>query len=314
MTSDRDSPAIATFGLGKRYGAIAAVSDLTLTAPRGSIYGFLGPNGAGKTTTIRMLLGFARPSAGHALLLGHDCWRDGVAARRNLGYLVAGDALYPDMTGSALLDFAADLSGRPPSLRGHVLDALEFGQAALARRLGTYSKGMRQKLALTAAIQADPDLLILDEPSDGLDPLVQRAFEEVLRGLNHRGRTVFMSSHDLGEVERLCEMVAVVRGGRLIVEERIDDLKRRHRRSASIRFRHATPPDLERVPGVVHVTRDGNRAHLAIEGDIAPLLRELATHDVADLLLPPPRLDDIFMGFYETADDATERSAAGAAR
>jgi ABC-2 type transport system ATP-binding protein len=302
MTNHAPSPAIATAGLGKRYGTVAALTDLTLTAPRGSIYGFLGPNGAGKTTTIRLLLGFARPTTGRALLLGHDCWRDGVAARRNLGYLVAGDALYPDMTGLALLDHAADLSGRPPILRRAVLDALDLGRAALGRRLGTYSKGMRQKVALTAAIQTDPELLILDEPSDGLDPLVQRAFEEILRDLNRRGRTVFMSSHDLGEVERFCEVVAVVRGGRLLAEERIDDLKRRHRRSASVWFRHAAPAGLDRVPGVVHVARDGNRAELAIEGDVAPLLRELATCDLADLLLPPPRLEDIFMGFYETGE------------
>ncbi len=235
-----------------------------------------------------------------------------MAARRALGYLVAGDALYPDMTGQSMLDYAADLSARPPVLRRNVLDALELSQAALERRLDSYSKGMRQKLALTAAIQGDPELLILDEPSDGLDPLVQRAFEEILRGLNRRGRTVFMSSHDLGEVERLCEVVAVVRGGRLLAEERIDALKRRHRRSATVRFRHEAPAGLDRVPGVVHATRHGDRAELAIEGDIAPLLRELAVHDVTDLLLPPPRLEDIFMGFYESPDQSGGRKPAGA--
>jgi ABC-2 type transport system ATP-binding protein len=303
--------AIATIGLSKRYGSIGALSDLTLTVPRGSIYGFLGPNGAGKTTTIRMLLGFARPTAGSARVLGHDAWSNGVAARRDLGYLVAGEALYGDMTGAALLDFAADLSGRRPSLRREVLDALELDNAALRRRLRSYSKGMRQKLALTAAIQTDPELLILDEPSDGLDPLIQRAFEEILCGLNRRGRTVFMSSHDLGEVERVCELVAVVRGGRLLAEERIDDLKRRHRRSATVVFRHPVPPDLDRVPGVLHADRDGNRAELAIEGDIGPLLRALAAHDVIDVLLPPPRLEDIFLGFYGADGPANLDATAG---
>ncbi len=313
MTYPDSSPAIATFGLGKRYAAVEALSDLTLTVPRGCIYGFLGPNGAGKTTTIRMLLGFARPTTGGASLLGHDCWRDGVAARRDLGYLVPGEALYPDMSGAALLDFAAELSGRRPILRHDVLDALELSRAALGRRLGTYSKGMRQKLALTAAIQGDPDLLILDEPSDGLDPLVQRAFEEILRGLNRRGRTVFMSSHDLGEVERLCEIVAVVRGGRLLAEERIDALKRRHRRSATVVFRHDAPSGLDRIPGVVRAVREGHRADLAIEGDIGPLLRELAAYEIADLLLPPPRLEDIFMVFYASSEPAGERDAVEAA-
>jgi len=129
--------AIETRALSKRYGAVEALSDLSIAVPAGSIYGFLGPNGAGKTTTIRMLLGFVRPSGGEARIFGHDCWRDGVAARRRLGYLVTGDALYPDMTGAALLDYTAALSGQPPALRRGLLDALELGAEALGRRLGT---------------------------------------------------------------------------------------------------------------------------------------------------------------------------------
>ncbi|MBA3415523.1 MAG: ABC transporter ATP-binding protein, partial [Chloroflexia bacterium] len=279
-------------------GRVDALSDLSLGVPTGTIYGFLGPNGAGKTTTIRMLLGFVRPSAGSAHLLGHDCWRDGVAARSRVGYLVTGDALYPDMTGSALLDFAGDLSGQPSSLRRHLLDALELAGAALDRRLGAYSKGMRQKLALVAAMQHDPELLILDEPTDGLDPLIQRSFEEVVRSLRARGRTVFMSSHDLPEVERLCERVAIVRDGRLLTEATIADLQRRHRREAVVVFRGSPGGDLGTVAGVVSCRIDGNRASLTIEGEIGPLLRMLAAFDVVDLLLPPPRLEDIFLGFY----------------
>ena len=290
--------AIRTRGLSKRYGTVDALCDLSLGVPAGAIYGFLGPNGAGKTTTIRMLLGFVRPSAGEARVLGHDCWRDGVAARARLGYLVAGDALYPDMTGAALLDFAADLSGSPPASRRDLLDALELDGSALGRKLGTYSKGMRQKLALVAAMQHDPELLILDEPTDGLDPLIQRNFEEVVRAIHARGRTVFMSSHDLPEVERLCERVAIVRDGRLLTEATIADLRRRHRREAVVVFPETPPADLGAIAGVVAARVDGNRAVLAIEGEIGPLLRGLAPFDVIDLLLPPPRLEDIFLGFY----------------
>ena len=290
--------AIVTAGLTKRYGRVEALVDLDLTVPRGAIYGFLGPNGAGKTTTIRLLMGFVRPSAGSARVLGHDVWRAGVAARRDLGYLVGADALYPDMSGRAQLDYAVALAGRPPTLRRRLLEALELGEDALERRLGTYSKGMRQKLALTAAIQHDPALLILDEPTDGLDPLIQRAFEELLRELRDRGRTVFMSSHDLAEVERTCERVAVVRGGRLIAEETIAGLKRLHRRTAEVLFAGSVPDGLARVSHVAVVACHGRRVELAVDGDVNPLLRFLATQEVADLLLAPPRLEDTFMAFY----------------
>jgi ABC-2 type transport system ATP-binding protein len=293
-----DGPAIVASGLTKRYGTVEALADLHLTVPRGVIYGFLGPNGAGKTTTIRLLMGFVRPTAGSARLFGHDAWSDGPAARRDLGYLVGPDALYPDMSGRALLDYAARLSGRPPVLRGALLAALELGEDALDRRLGAYSRGMRQKLALTAAIQHDPALLILDEPTDGLDPLIQRAFEEFLGELRGRGRTIFMSSHDLAEVERTCERVAVVRGGRLVAEETIAGLKRLHRRTAEVAFAGPVPDGLAGVPHVSVLARHGHRVELALDGDVNPLLRFLAGQEVADLLLVPPRLEDIFMGFY----------------
>jgi len=299
--------AIVTTGLTKRYGTVAALSDLHLTVPTGLIYGFLGPNGAGKTTTIRLLMGFVRPSSGRAHVFGHDTWQDGVAARRDLGYLVDAEALYPDLTGQALLEYAADLSDGPPRLRQTLLDALELDRAALDRRLGSYSRGMRQKLALTAAIQHDPALLILDEPTDGLDPLIQRAFEEMLRHLRSHGRTIFMSSHDLSEVERTCDRVAVVRDGRLIAEETIAGLQLLHRRTAHVTFREALPPGLEDVPGVSLVGRRDRRVTLALDPDLNPLLRFLAGCEVDDLQLAPPSLEDIFLGFY--GDEPNDRVA-----
>jgi ABC-2 type transport system ATP-binding protein len=187
-------------------------------------------------------------------------------------------------------------------LRERLLDALELGREALGRRLGTYSKGMRQKLALTAALQTDPALLILDEPTDGLDPLIQRAFEELLHELQDRERTIFMSSHDLAEVERTCERVAVVRGGRLLVEETIANLKRFHRRNAQVVFAGPVPDGLARVPNVTVVKRAGTRAEVSVDSEVVPLLRFLAGEAVVDLLLPPPRLEDIFMGFYGERD------------
>ena len=295
-----DSPVIATAGLSKRYGRVRALSDLALSVPGGVIYGFLGPNGAGKTTAIRLLMGFIRPTAGTARIFGHDTWREGVAARRDLGFLVGAEALYPDLSGRDQLDYAAAISGKPPVLRRRLLDALELSDEALGRRLGTYSKGMRQKLALTAALQHDPALLILDEPTDGLDPLIQHAFEEVLCERRDLGRTIFMSSHDLAEVERVCERVAVVRDGELILEGAIADLTRRFRRTAEIRFAGPVPPGLAEVPRITILHQDGSHVTIAVDGEVTPLVRYLAGTDLDDLLLPPPRLEDIFLGLYDT--------------
>jgi ABC-2 type transport system ATP-binding protein len=302
MVMPPDVPAISTSNLTKRYGPVTALDGINLVVPRGVTYGFLGPNGAGKTTTIRLLMGFVRPTSGLARIWGHDCWHDGVRARADLGFLVPADALYPDMTGSALLDYMATLSGKPPILRRLLLDALELGQDALNRRLNTYSKGMKQKLALTAAIQPSPSLLVLDEPTDGLDPLIQRSFESVLRELRDQGATIFMSSHDLAEVERTCERVAIIRDGRVVAEEMIDDLKRLHRRVAEVTFAGEPPRGLDLLAGIEVVGRDGSRIVLSLEGSVTPLLRFLADRDdVVDLLLSPPRLEDIFLGYYDTS-------------
>jgi ABC-2 type transport system ATP-binding protein len=294
------APAIATTNLTKRYGAISALDGIDLVVPEGMTYGFLGPNGAGKTTTIRLLMGFVRPTAGIARIWGHDCWHDGILARADVGYLVPAEALYPDMSGRALLDYMASLSGRPPRLRRLLLDALELGQDALARRLNTYSKGMKQKLALTAAVQTNPALLILDEPTDGLDPLIQRAFESVMRTLHDQGTTIFMSSHDLAEVERTCERAAIIRDGRIVAEETIGGLQGHQRRRAEVLFAGAPPWDLARLPGVDVVERDGPRLVLSVDGGTMPLLRSLAARDdVVDVLVSPPRLEDIFLGYYD---------------
>jgi ABC-2 type transport system ATP-binding protein len=296
-----DAPAIATTNLTKRYGPVTALDGINLVVPPGVTYGFLGPNGAGKTTAIRLLMGFIRPTSGTARIWGHDCWHDGVRARTDLGFLVPADALYPDMSGEALLDYMAGLSGKPPVLRRLLLDSLELGQDALRRRLNTYSKGMKQKLALTAAIQTSPSLLVLDEPTDGLDPLIQRAFEQVLRDLHGQGVTTFMSSHDLAEVERTCERVAIIREGRIVAEESIGELKSRHRRMAEVVFSGSPPAGLDALDGIEVVERDGSRLVLSLDGDLTPLLRFLGDRDdLVDLLLSPPRLEDIFLGFYDS--------------
>ncbi len=297
---DTRDAALATTRLTKRYGKVDALSDLTLAVPSGTIYGFLGPNGAGKTTAIRTLLGFIRPTSGTATISGHETWRNGVKARADIGYLVQPDQLYPDMSGDAHLSHAATLSGGATPLRQHALDALELPRSALGRRLGTYSKGMRQKLALVLAMQHDPALLILDEPSDGLDPLIQRRFEQLLIERRDAGRTVFMSSHDLTEVDRVCELVAIVRGGRLVAEESVAVLKQRQRRRLTVGA-HAVGA-LERLPGVVRIGAQDGLVSYLVDGEIEPLLRTLADIRPTEVTLTPPTLDDIFLTFYGDDD------------
>jgi ABC-2 type transport system ATP-binding protein len=290
--------------LTKRYGSTVALDDVTMSVPAGSIFGFLGPNGAGKTTLIRVLMGFMKPTAGTATVLGHDAWSDGVRARERIGYLVTADGLYPDLNGYDQLDYAATISGRAPEWRRRMLDALELDDAALRRTLGTYSKGMRQKLALTVAAQHRPDLLILDEPTDGLDPLIQRNFEELLRRFRDDGTTVFMSSHDLGEVERTCDQVAVVRAGRLISSGTMESLKQRYSQRVEVVFQEMVPDGLAEVCGVEIVLRDGNLAILTLEQDINPLLAFLSAHPVARMEVRPPELQEVFMSFYEREEPA----------
>ncbi len=290
-------PAIATFGLTKSYSGVDALSDLSLTVERGSIYGFLGPNGAGKTTTIRLLMGFIEPSRGRAEMFGRDSWRDGVRARSHVGYLVQSDALFPELSGEDQLRFAEKLSGRGAPLRAGLLELLELSQADLERKLRTYSKGMRQKLALIAAAQHDPELLILDEPTDGLDPLIQRAFESHLLERHAAGRTVFMSSHDLGEVDRLCETVAIVRAGRLVQEASIQALRAQHRRRAEVVLARPLPPDVV-IPGAEVLAVDGRTLRLLVELDPNPLLGFLAELPVESITIAPPSLNDIFAEYY----------------
>lgn len=290
-------PAIATTGLTKSYSGVDALSDLSLTVERGTIYGFLGPNGAGKTTTIRLLMGFIKPTRGQARMFGYDTWNDGVRARSQVGYLVQSDALFPELSGEDQLRFAAKLSGRGAPLQDRLLDLLELSRSDLQRKLRTYSKGMRQKLALIAATQHDPELLILDEPTDGLDPLIQRAFESHLLDRHVAGRTIFMSSHDLGEVDRLCQTVAIVRAGRLVQEDSIRELRARHRRRAEIVLAQPLPPGTT-IPGAEVRSCEGRTLQLLVDLDPNPLLAFLGALPVDSITIAPPSLNDIFAEYY----------------
>jgi ABC-2 type transport system ATP-binding protein len=303
--------AIDIAGLTKDYGGwwrrtsgtrpVRALDALDLHVEPGEIFGFLGPNGAGKSTTIRLLLGFLHATRGNAFVLGHDIARESVEIRRRVGYLPGGIALYDSLTGEQLLDSMARLSGRPPIRRAEICDRLELSGTTLARPVREYSRGMRQKIGIIQALQHDPELAILDEPSEGLDPLMQRAFYDILDTLRHRGRTIFFSSHVLSEVERVCDRVAIVRHGRLAAIERLSDLLARRRRNAELRVNGA-PPLLDGVPGVSAVVRIGDRMTCRLEGDMQPFLAAIAAAGVADVIIEPARLEEVFLEHYEHQD------------
>jgi ABC-2 type transport system ATP-binding protein len=292
---------IETRGLTKQYGRqlAPALADLDLTVEPGEIFGFLGPNGAGKSTTIRLLLGFLHPSAGVAHVLGHDIDRGSVEIRRRTGYLPGGIAFWDGLTGERLLDELAAMSGRAPTRRAELLDRLELADA-LHRPVRDYSRGMRQKLGIIQALQHDPELAILDEPSEGLDPLMQRAFYEILEELRAAGRTIFFSSHVLSEVERICDRVAIVRSGRLVALEDVAALLARRRRNVELRF-DGDAPMLDFVPGVSDIHVNGDRLTCGLEGDVAPFLAAIAFAKIHDLTIEPASLEDAFLEFY--ADD-----------
>lgn len=300
---DAPPAAIATRALGKRYGSVQALVDLDLEVRPGEIFGFLGPNGSGKSTMIRILLGFLHPSTGSATVLGSDVERDSVEIRARIGYLPGGIALYDSLSGRDALDYLSDLQGRPPSRRQELCDRLEMPASVLRRRVRDYSRGMRQKMGVIQALQHDPELAILDEPTEGLDPLMQQAFYAILGDLHAAGRTIFMSSHILSEVERVCDRVAIIRRGRLMALHGVEELLARRRRRIQLRWL-GTAPDLSAVPGLVDVTVDGDRISGTLLGDVAPFVRAVASPSLLDLTIEPARLEEAFLEYY--ADDAEE--------
>ncbi|HEX7171956.1 MAG TPA: ABC transporter ATP-binding protein [Candidatus Limnocylindria bacterium] len=293
---------ISTRGLTKHYGTVEALTDLDLEVRPGEIFGFLGPNGAGKSTMIRTLLGFLHATRGSARVLGMDVATESVDIRRLTGYLPGGIALYDSMTGHQVLDYLVRLQGRQPYRRALLVERLQMPDADLRRRVRDYSRGMRQKIGVIQALQHDPELAILDEPSEGLDPLMQQAFYGILTDLRAEGRTIFFSSHVLSEVERVCDRVAIIRHGRLMAVHEVRELLARRRRRVSIQWRGAAP-DPTTLPGLSDVVVDGDRLFGTLHGDVSEFVRAVASPSLEDLTIEPASLEEAFLEYY--ADDTT---------
>ena len=294
-----NAPAIALEGVTKSYGPVRALNGVDMTVSAGDLFGFLGPNGAGKTTAIRVLAGFIRADGGSARVFGLDAWKDSVTVKQRMGFLPDTPAVYGGLTGREFLDYVAHLRGhrRSPAFQRELLDRLELPEAALRRKLKGYSQGMRQKVMLIQAMQHDPDLLVMDEPTDALDPLMRQAFFSIVREFRDRGRTVFMSSHVLSDVEAVCERVAIIRDGTIVSVGRVEELRKGFVRTMRVEFRDP-PANGIQAPGVSIVSQEGNLWQLAIAGDINPLLRELASYELLDLVFERPSLEELFLEYY----------------
>jgi ABC-2 type transport system ATP-binding protein len=297
--------AIETQQLTKTYGKQCGIVELDLEVKAGEVFGFLGPNGAGKTTTIRLLLDLIRATTGRARVLGYDSHRDTLAIQARCGYLPGELSLYPGLTGAETLRYLANLRGGVDWDHVHALG--ERLDCDLARKVGELSSGNKRKLGLIQAFMHRPQLLMLDEPTSGLDPLVQHEFYALVDEARDAGQTVFVSSHVLPEVQRLCDRVAFIREGRLVALEDVAVLTGRAVREIEVVFAVPVCPEaLAGVAGVTHVATYGKSAstlRLTVTGSLDATLKKLAEYPVLDLTSRLPDLEDVFMTFYAQADD-----------
>jgi ABC-2 type transport system ATP-binding protein len=306
--SERDAAvtAIHTAGLSKRYGDTLALDALELTVQRGEIYGYLGPNGAGKTTTIRLLLGLHRASAGTAELFGIDAWRDPVAAHRHVAYVAGEPFLWPAMTSGETFEFLARLHGNTDVAYRDTL--VERFQLDTRKKIRALSKGNRQKVQLIAALATRAELLLLDEPTAGLDPLMEVAFRDCVKEAKERGQTVFLSSHILSEVEALCDRVGILRRGRLVDQGTLQELRHLAAQTVDVTF-NGTPPQLPALPGVSVQSAGPGALRFEVSSGVGPLIAALAEvggDRIKTLTSREPSLEEIFLHHYDSSDGRVE--------
>jgi ABC-2 type transport system ATP-binding protein len=297
-------PVIVIDTLHKSYGKIQAVKGISMRVERGEIFGFLGPNGAGKTTTIRCMLDVIRPTSGTLRVLGLDAQRDKMELHRHIGYLPGDVRLPGQMTGKQIINYFSRLQGRQPVLLDDLVARFDV---EIKRPLKGYSKGMRQKIGIVLAFMCDPDVLILDEPTSGLDPLLQKIFNEFLLEEQARGKTIFMSSHIMSDVEKICQRVAVIRKGELVTVEAVEALREKAGQQITVEFGNAvSEQELARIPGVSMLTKTNGSYHFNISGSMDPLIKALSQHEVIRLNSQEAPLEEVFLKFYEEPARATQ--------
>jgi len=297
---------IQTQQLTKYYGSHRGIVEVDLDVQEGEAFGFLGPNGAGKTTMIRTLLDHIRPTSGRATIFGIGTSDDPVAIHRRLGYLPGEFALYDKLTGGQTLDYFANLRGSVD--RRYQQDLVARLDVDPSRRFREYSKGNKQKIGLIIALQHRPDLLMLDEPTSGLDPLIQQEFFSVIREAKEEGRTIFMSSHILSEVERTCDRVAIIRDGRLTKVDRVSALRDMAHHQVELRFAGPAPrADFEGLPGVSDLVSEDGTLRMRVNGAITPVVKAAARYELLDFVSREPTLEETFLAEYTSVAKEADR-------
>jgi ABC-2 type transport system ATP-binding protein len=299
---------IQTEQLTKSYGEHRGIIDVDLTVNQGEVFGFLGPNGAGKTTTIRTVLDLIRPTSGRALVFGIESTADPVAIHRRIGYIPGEFALYDRLTGGqTIANFANLRGGVAPAYQNALVERFDIDPK---RRYKELSKGNKQKIGLVIALQHQPELLILHEPTSGLDPLVQQSFFELVREARDAGRTVFLSSHILSEVERSCDRVAIIRDGRIVKLGSIEGLRDLAHHQVELRFSGTVPvAEFESLPGVSDVSADEHILRLRVSGPITPVVRAAARYELLDFVSREPTLEETFLAQYGRGEAAAAATA-----
>jgi ABC-2 type transport system ATP-binding protein len=297
---------IEATGLTKYYGPRRGVEDVDFGVAEGEAFGFLGPNGAGKTTTIRLILGFLRATAGGVRVFGEDAFEEAPRIHGNVGYLGSDPGFLGELTGAEQLDYLARLRGLPRGAWRPLAERLEFDPTIRVRRL---SRGNRQKIGVIAAFMGHEPLLVLDEPTSGLDPLMQREFLALAAEARADGRTMFLSSHNLVEVERACDRVAIIRDGRIVDISTVGELLGAHWRSVNLVLAEPPAPDAFALPNVEVAATTGREVHLMVRGDVNPLLARIAAHGVLDIAITTPDVEDLFLRYYREDDTGATRAS-----
>jgi ABC-2 type transport system ATP-binding protein len=306
-------PAIEVKGLTKSYGGKRGIIDVSFDVPEGEVFGFLGPNGAGKTTTIRLLMALLRPDAGSARIAGFDCWQQSIDIKRLIGYVPGEPALDPNLTGGQILEYFAHLRGGVD--RAYLKKLIERMDLDTSRKFRQYSTGNKRKVVLIQAFMHRPRLLILDEPTSGLDPLNQQEFDGMVKEAREEGRTVFLSSHVLSEVEKTCTRVGIIRDGRLVRLGGVAEIKAIKRYELTISFASPVPADtFDSLEGVEKVEQlnQGHAVRLTVQGPADSVIKAAARYPVVSLTSYEPSLEDIFLRYYQ-ADGSAAKEPQGVA-
>jgi ABC-2 type transport system ATP-binding protein len=300
--------AISAQHLSRRYGRRRGVLDLSFEVAEGEVFGFLGPNGAGKTTTIRVLMGFLRPSEGRVTIFGRDCWREAPTVHRDVAFVGSEPAYLGELPAAEQLDFLGRLRGLERGAWRRLAERFELDPTVPIRKL---SRGNRQKVGVIQAFMGSEPLLVMDEPTSGLDPVLQREFLVLVAEARAAGRTIFLSSHNLPEVERSCDRVGIVRDGRLVDVTSVQALLTSHWRAVNLLLGSVPTAEAFALPNVRVLAITGQMVHLMVQGEVNELLRRIAQLDVRDVSIATPDIEDVFLGFYEGAGAGTAGDVAG---